>query len=146
MPTLRYSHVYTMPDGRSSIATGELTGFESESMGGSSGEQYNLEWLARGAVRILFSELPADFDGDWHENPRPQWIVPLSGGWWVETQDGSRAEYRVGDLSFGGDQNTEPDDDGNRGHRSGVLDGEPCRMMIVQLLDERYVGVAPGEL
>jgi len=103
-------------------------------MGGNSGDQFNLTF-AKGPVKILFSVLPADFDGDWHENPEPQWILPIAGGWWVETQDGKRIELREGDLSFGGDQNTSPDKNGNRGHRSGVLDGKPCKMMIVQLLD-----------
>ena len=134
-PTFSYPHVYTKPDGRSSIKTSTLAGFEEKSMGGNSGSQWNLEWLTEQPCTILFSELPADFDGDWHENPKPQWILPMEGGWWVETQDGKRAEFRVGELSFGGDQNTTPDADGNKGHRSGVLDGKPCRMMIVQLLD-----------
>ena len=144
-PTLRYPHVYTGPDGRSTIGEGVLAGFDKESMGGSSGEQFNLPF-AEGPMKIMFSVLPADFDGDWHENPRPQWILPTEGGWWVETQDGKRVELRAGDLSFGGDQNTTADADGNKGHRSGTLDGKPCEMMIVQLLDDKYVGAKPGEL
>ena len=144
-PTLTYPHVYTGDDGRSTIAEGTLGGFEKESMGGSSGEQWNLGF-AKGPMKIMFSVLPADFDGDWHENPKPQWIIPTKGGWWVETQDGKRAEMRAGDISFGGDQQTTPDAEGNKGHRSGTLDGAPCEMMIVQLLDEKYVAAKPGEL
>ena len=145
MPQITYPHVYTNADGVSTIGTGTLDGFEKQSMGGSSGEQWNLEF-AKGPMKIIFSELPADFDGDWHENPRPQWILPIEGGWWVETQDGKRVELREGELSFGGDQNTKADADGNKGHRSGVLDGKPCKMMIVQLMDDTYVGAKPGEL
>jgi len=47
-----------------------------------------------------------DVDYDWHENPVPQWIVPLSGRWFVETMDG---------------------------HRSGALDAQPAMLMLIQL-------------
>ncbi|MGI9024128.1 MAG: hypothetical protein ACR2GP_00810 [Burkholderiaceae bacterium] len=44
--------------------------------------------------------------GEWHENPKPQWIVPMSGRWFVESMDGRRAEMGMGDISFGEDQRT----------------------------------------
>ncbi len=130
IPTIPYWHVYTDTDGTSKQEQRYLTDFRLESMGGGSGEQWNNQ-LMKGASKIIFSELPADFDGDWHENPQPQWIIPLSGGWWVETMDGHRTEMRTGELSFGADQGTTDE----KGHRSGVLDNAPCRMMIVQFPD-----------
>lgn len=143
-PTISYWHVFTDQDGISSQRLRQLTKFQEKSMGGNSGVQWNNE-LLEGATKIIFSELPADFDGDWHENPQPQWIIPLSGGWWVETMDGKRTEMRVGELSFGADQGT----NGQKGHRSGVLDNQPCQMMIVQVTDDdRLIGgkMAPDEI
>jgi len=143
-PTIPYHHVYTDEDGTSRQRLRHLTDFEEKSMGGNSGTQWN-NVLMQGATNVIFSELPADFDGDWHENPQPQWIIPLTGGWWVETMDGERVEMREGALSFGADQGTRNE----KGHRSGVLDGKPCRMMIVQFTDDkRLVGgrMAPDEL
>ena len=143
-PSIDYWHVYTDDNGTSRQRRRTLTGFELQSMGGSSGEQWNNK-LMKGTTQVIFSELPADFDGDWHENPQPQWIIPLSGGWWVETMDGQRTEMRTGELSFGADQGTT----GEKGHRSGVLDGQPCRMMIVQFTDDdrlRGGKTAPDEL
>lgn len=144
MPSIPYYHVYTDENGVSRQRLRQLSDFEEESMGGNSGSQWNNK-LMKGATQIIFSELPADFDGDWHENPQPQWIIPLSGGWWVETMDGDRKEMRTGDISFGADQGTKDE----KGHKSGVLDGKPCKMMIVQFTDdERLVGgkMAPDEL
>lgn len=139
-PTFPYWHVYTDENGVSRQEKRQLTGFEEQSMGGNSGSQWN-NLLMKGATQVIFTELPPDFDGDWHENPHPQWIVPLAGGWWVETMDGTRTEFRVGDFSFGADQKTK----GEKGHRSGVLDGEPCRMMIIQFTDdERLRGGRPA--
>lgn len=143
-PAIDYWHVYTDESGTSRQRKRQLTNFKLESMGGDSGSQWNNK-LMSGATQVIFSELPADFDGDWHENPQPQWIIPLSGGWWVETMDGMRTEMRQGELSFGADQGTTNE----KGHRSGVLDGKPCRMMIVQFTDEERLRggkTAPDEL
>lgn len=143
-PSIPYYHVYTDADGVSRQRLRHLTDFQLESMGGGSGEQWNNK-LMKGATQVIFSELPADFDGDWHENPQPQWIIPLTGGWWVETMDGERVEMREGELSFGADQGTNDE----KGHRSGTLDGKPCRMMIVQFTDTPELKggkVAPDEI
>ncbi|MCQ8186414.1 hypothetical protein [Parvularcula maris] len=134
-PMLTYWHCLTGEDGVTTQVRRCLTRFEKQSMGGSSGEQWN-DVLGRFEGRVIFAELPAGFDGDWHENPKPQWIVPLSGRWWVETMDGTRVEMGPGEVSFGGDQGSR----GGKGHRSGVVGDEPCRMMIVQ------VGAVPGEV
>jgi hypothetical protein len=127
-PSLSYWHCYTGEDGITRQRLRTLTRFEKQSMGGGSGEQWN-DILGSFEGNIIFAELPAGFDGDWHENPEPQWIVPLSGSWWVETMDGTRVEMGPGEVSFGGDQGSK----GEKGHRSGVVGNRPCRMMIVQL-------------
>ena len=67
------------------------------------------------------------------ENPAPQWIVPLSGRWWVEAMDGTRVEMGPGDVSFGEDQGCIATADGRRGHRSGTIGDEPAVLMTVQL-------------
>lgn len=41
---------------------------------------------------VVIAQLPKGWIGAWHENPKPQWIVPLSGHWFVETTDGHRVE------------------------------------------------------
>ena len=58
--------------------------------------------MARIVTLIL---MPGEI-GDWHENPMPQWIIPLRGRWSVETMDGVIVEMGPGDISFGGDQRT----------------------------------------
>ncbi len=134
-PQLTYWHVYTGPDGLSHQRRVTLDSFEQQSMGRGAARQWNLH-IGDAKTHVMFAELPADWVGEWHENPEPQWIIPLSGGWWVETQDGQRVEMRSGEVSFGQDQDTKADARGNKGHRSGSLDGEACKMMIVQVLGE----------
>jgi hypothetical protein len=71
--------------------------------------------------------------GDWHENPAPQWIVVLSGRWFIESMDGTRIEQGPGEFSFGEDQGCKADADGRKGHRSGALGDAPAVLMTVQL-------------
>jgi len=35
------------------------------------------------------------------KNPAPQWIIVLSGRWWVESMDGTRMEQGPGEFSLG---------------------------------------------
>jgi hypothetical protein len=45
---------------------------------------------------VFVTVLPVGRMGDWHENPPPQWIIPLSGRWFVESMDGVRVEMGPG--------------------------------------------------
>ena len=72
-------------------------------------------------------------------------IIPLSGKWFVETMDGMRVEMGVGEVSFGGDQNTKPNAEGHQGHLSGTVGDEPAKLMIIQLEGDRWIGLHPGE-
>jgi hypothetical protein len=85
----------------------------------------------RDEVTVMLTVLPVGWMGGWHENPKPQWIIPLSGRWFVESMDGQRVEMGPGDISFGADQNTK-EVDGKKGHLSGTVGGEPATLMLVQ--------------
>lgn len=56
-----------------------------------------------------------------------------------------RVEMGIGEVSFGGDQNTKPNERGLQGHLSGTVGDEPVKLMIVQLEGEKWVGLHPGE-
>ena len=96
------------------------------------------DMLQPGAT-VLVVVQPVGWVGEWHENPKPQWIVPLSGRWFVETMDGERVEMGPGEVSFGGDQNTKPDAQGRKGHRSGTVGDQPSVNLIVQLEKDPFV-------
>lgn len=81
---------------------------------------------------------PGDFYG-WHENPFPQWIVPLCGAWFVETLDGGRVEMGPGELCFGEDQGSRSSG-GRQGHQSGVVGDEPCVLLLIQNNPARTTG------
>jgi hypothetical protein len=131
-PVLPYWHVWTDENGVSHQDRCELTGFQYESISQGAAPSW-VDRLGTPAKRIVILNLPVGWVGDWHENPEPQWIVPLSGRWFVETMDGKRVEMGPGELSFGNDQNTKPDAQGRRGHRSGTVGNQPCTTLMVQV-------------
>ncbi len=142
-PRMPYWHVWTDEAGATHQSHCELSAFRLESMGGKAAAQWN-DRLLTAASSVLFSVLPVGWVGDWHENPKPQWIVPLSGVWFVETTDGTRVEMGPGEISFGGDQRARPDKNGCVGHRSGTVGDAPAVLMVVQLEDDRFIGARPG--
>ncbi|MGB6603466.1 MAG: hypothetical protein WA747_13600 [Steroidobacteraceae bacterium] len=132
-PTVHYWHLWTDAEGVSHQTHCTMTEFELRSIQPSAAPQ----WLGknvRGPMSVLTTVLPPAWKGDWHENPKPQWIIPLSGRWFVESMDGTRIEMGCGDISFGADQHCRPIA-GRRGHRSGTVGEAPVVLMLVQFDD-----------
>jgi len=137
-PRVQYWHLWTDAEGISHQQHCALSEFELKSMQPPADPQWQ-GTRRSGAMSMLITVQPVGWVGDWHENPKPQWIVPLSGRWFVESMDGTRVEMGAGEISFGGDQNCR-ERSGRRGHRSGTVGDVPAVLMVVQLDD----GPAPG--
>jgi hypothetical protein len=142
-PKIPYWHLWADDKGVTHQKRCELGAFDWQGMGGKAAPQWN-DHLLSGETSLLISVLPVGWIGDWHENPKPQWIAVLSGRWFVESMDGARVEMGPGDLAFGGDQKARPDRRGRVGHRSGTVGEEPCQLLIVQLDAPRWAGAGPG--
>lgn len=132
-PVTHYWHLWRDANGVSHLEHRELNRFEQHRVGDAA-PQWN-DAQERGEATVVFTVQPVGWIGEWHENPAPQWIVPLSGRWFVESMDGTRIEMGPGELSFGEDQNCIADAHGRKGHRSGTVGDEPARLMTVQLHD-----------
>ena len=130
-PTMPYWHVYTDADGVSRQVRCEIAAFDLAGIGPGVSPQWN-DKMAPSQAGVTFTVLPVGWVGDWHENPRPQWIAVLTGRWFVETMDGTRVEMGPGELMMGEDQGTR-ERDGRRGHLSGTVGDEPCTMIVTGL-------------
>lgn len=80
--------------------------------------------------------LPPGWRGGWHTNPQRQWVVVLSGCWWVETQDGIRTTMGPGGTHLGDDVGAVADGLGQVGHDSGVVGDEPAVLMMIAVAGE----------
>jgi len=129
-PKIPYWHLWTDADGISHFAEVTLENFELKGVGPAD-PQWN-DKQPRLESTVVFTVQPVGWVGEWHENPAPQWIIPISGRWWVEAMDGTRREFGPGDLQLGEDQNC-LDAAGRKGHRSGTIGDEPAVLMTVQL-------------
>jgi hypothetical protein len=129
-PQIAYWHLWTDSDGVSRQTRCALTDFRLSSIKPPAAPQW-VGVKTQDAATVFVTVLPVGWTGEWHENPAPQWIIPLSGRWFVESMDGVRVEMGPGEISFGEDQNTHTWD-GRVGHRSGTVGDEPAVLMIVQ--------------
>jgi hypothetical protein len=95
-PTISYWHLWTDDAGVSHQQRCELTEFDLKGVGDADPQWNNHQ--PRGESTAVFTVQPVGWVGEWHENPAPQWIVPLSGRWWVEAMDGTRVEMGPGEI------------------------------------------------
>ena len=130
-PTMPYWHVYVDAEGVSRQRLCNLAAFDFKGVGAGVAPQWN-DKMAPSQAAVTFTVLPVGWLGEWHENPKPQWIAVLSGRWFVETMDGQRVEMGPGELMMGEDQNTR-ERDGKTGHRSGTIGDAPCTMIVTGL-------------
>ena len=98
-----YWHLWTDEQGVSHQTRCALTSYQLQQVGNAAPQWNNKQ--ERGDATVVFTVQPVGWVGDWHENPAPQWIIPLSGRWWVEAMDGTRIEMGPGEFSLGEDQN-----------------------------------------
>ena len=129
-PQFPYWRLWTDADGVSHQIRCFLTEFELQSISGPAQPQW-LGHRTRAEVNVMVTVLPVGWSGEWHKNPKPQWIIPLSGRWFVESMDGPRVEMGPGEISFGADQNAN-ETGGRKGHLSGVVGDEPAVLLLIQ--------------
>jgi hypothetical protein len=129
-PTAPYWHLWTDENGVSHQTQCVMSHFELKSAQAPAAAQWQGDKNS-GAMTAMVTVLPVGWIGEWHVNPKPQWIIPLSGRWFVESMDGTRVEMGAGEASFGGDQ-AAAEVDGRLGHRSGTVGDVPAVLMLVQ--------------
>ena len=140
-PDLSYWHVWADDQGVTHQTKCALDGFSEEVFAPPEPPSWVRRFASVGAT-ISIAVMPVGWEADWHKNPKPQWIIPLSGSWYVETMDGTRVEMGPGEISFGEDQLSKADDQGRFGHLSGTAGDMPVTNMVVQLDLEPTAGSA----
>ncbi len=128
-PQVPYWHLWVDEQGVSHQQQCALTDYEAQSVGPADPQWNNKQ--PRGEATVVFTVQPVGWIGEWHENPAPQWIVVLSGRWFIESMDGTRIEQGPGEFSLGEDQGCSARE-GRLGHRSGTVGDVPAVLMTVQ--------------
>ena len=69
------------------------------------------------ATGIIFREVPAEYDLDWHPAPRRQYIINLDAGVEITASDGEKRRIGAGEVVL-------VEDTWGKGHLSKAVDGK----------------------
>lgn len=75
---------------------------------------------------IIFRRTPPDYNYDWHNAPRRQYILMLDGAVDVEIGDGTVRRFSIGDIVL-------VEDTTGRGHISRAVDNQPRTSVFITL-------------
>ena len=129
-PAVPYLEMLLQADGTPTVRQAWMEGFRKQSVSGDSTPIWMREFPGT-PTKVWFNILPVGWIGEWHTSPALQWVVPISGRWFIETQDGTRVEMGPGEIHWGADvANATTGRDS--GHRSGQLGDVPCVQLMVQ--------------
>lgn len=115
---MKITRLYTGADGESHFEDIEIALEDA----GNIGELSELEET----TGIIFRETGADYDYDWHNAPRRQYIIMLEGAVDVEVGDGTVRRFGTGDVLLA-------EDTTGRGHISRAVDNQPRKSVFVTL-------------
>jgi hypothetical protein len=110
--------IYTGDDGRSHFEDVEIPLTDRGPMG-----RISELWAGKG---VLFREVDGNYDLDFHNAPRRQLVVNLSGAVDIEVGDGTVRRFGPGSILLAEDTSGE-------GHISRAVGGEPRRCLFVPL-------------
>ena len=117
---MKIVRVYTGDDGASHFEDLEIELSDQGGMG-----RISSLWPGRG---VLFREVDGDYALDFHNAPRRQFVINLTGSVEIEVGDGTVRRLGPGDILLA-------EDTTGQGHISRAVDGEPRRCIFVPLDD-----------
>ena len=114
----KVTHLYTGPDGESHFEDIEIP------LNNTRGIIRQSEPLA--AAGIIFRETDGDYNSDWHNAPRRQFIIQLEGELEIEIGDGTKRRFAPGDILLA-------EDITGRGHIARAVNNQPRKAIVVPL-------------
>lgn len=117
---MQVTRLYTGDDGRSHFEDIEL---ELKDFGGSG--CMSEPWPARS---VVFRTVSGDYDWSFHNAPRRQFIVNLTGSVEIELGDGTKRLFGPGSILLA-------EDETGQGHISRAVGGEPRTCLVIPLGD-----------
>lgn len=115
---MRYARLYTGPDG--------LSHFQDVDMPLTRGRngQYLSELIK--ATGVIFRVTGPDYDYDWHNAPRRQFVVNLEGAVEIVASDGITRCFGPGEIVLA-------EDTTGKGHISRAVNGQPRKSLFITL-------------
>ena len=118
MKTFPITRIYTGDDGESHFEDVDVPLLDRGGIGAISKLQ--------GATGVVFRETDGDYDFDFHNAPRRQYVINLDASVEIEIGDGTKRVLGPGEILLA-------EDTTGRGHRSRAVDGTARRSIFVTL-------------
>lgn len=138
-PTMWYWHNWADKSGISHMTKCPIRNFDLKTMSRPAGPQWQ-DRQPPGAAQMIFTVQPAHWNGTWHPDPKVQWIIPLSGSWYVTAMDGTKVVMGPGEISLGEDQRSVRDGAGRIGHYAGNVGDGPVQLLVIQTDEVPTIG------
>jgi len=116
---VKITRIYSGDDGESHFEDIEIPLTD---RGGAIGAISKLE----NATGVLFRKTEGDYDYDFHNAPRRQYVINLDASVEIEVGDGTKRVLGPGDILLA-------EDTSGRGHISRAVDGKPRRSLFITL-------------
>ncbi len=116
---MKVTRLYTGPDGESHFENVEIPFKDTERIDMRQSEHMK-------ATNIFFRETSVDYQWDWHNASRRQFLIVLGGAIEIEIGDGTRRQFNPGDVLLA-------EDTTGRGHLSRAVNNQPRTSVFVTL-------------
>ena len=116
---MKVTRIYSGDDGESHLEDVEISLTQ---RGGAIGAISQLE----SATGVLFRETEGDYDFDFHNAPRRQYVINLDAAVEIEVGDGTKRVLGPGEILLA-------EDTTGRGHISRAVDGKKRRSLFITL-------------
>ncbi len=118
MKSFQITRIYTGDDGESHFEDVEVSLVDRGGIGAISQLQ--------DATGVVFRQTDGDYDFDFHNAPRRQYVINLDAAVEIEVGDGTKRVLGPGEILLA-------EDTTGRGHKSRAVDGKPRRSIFVTL-------------
>lgn len=125
----RYVQLWVSADGESHIKECKMSGFKTQTY--SSMPQFVKDEFGGQPEKIIFTELSVGLEQPLHTCPQVQFVITLSGSWYIKTTDGEKHVFKPGEVLFQDNTKTSPAQKLGQ-HLSGAVGDVPCQQFIAQ--------------
>ena len=115
---MKITRIYTGDDGQSHFEDMDMPLIDQGDIGSLSDEVK--------ATCVIFRHTPGNYNFDWHNAPRRQYVVMLEGNVEIEIGDGTKRILNAGDILLA-------EDTTGQGHISRSVNGQPRKSLFICL-------------
>ncbi|MBF0877316.1 hypothetical protein HKD21_10710 [Gluconobacter cerevisiae] len=135
-PTIAYWDNWTDPQGTTHLTKCKMSTFHEDSLT-PDGEKVMLSSSHDGPTTVTLRVQPPHWKSGWSESHQVQWIVPLSGIYFVKAMDGTSVELNPGDILLSEDVAPIAHGSDPKGHLSGNVGDTAVALQVLQFGDAK---------